>query len=100
MSVKWHNIKVWLRYSTGIEEPIVTPQVPMIYDLGSDPGENNNLFSDRMDVGWMYFLILPYVAEYEKSIAQYPNIKPGEEFEGYPKPAAPAIAAVGAGVRK
>ena len=29
------------------------------------------------------------VAEYEKSIAQYPNIKPGQEFTGYPsaKPA-------------
>jgi hypothetical protein len=24
-----------------------------------------------------------YVAQYEKSLAQYPNIKPGEEFTGY-----------------
>jgi arylsulfatase A-like enzyme len=95
MSVKWNNLKVWLRYCRGLEEPIVTPQVPMIFDLGSDPGENNNLFSNRMDVGWMYFLILPYVAEYEKSIAQYPNIKPGEEFEGYPKPTASAVGALG-----
>jgi hypothetical protein len=23
------------------------------------------------------------IAEYEKSLAQYPNIKPGEEFTGY-----------------
>ncbi len=94
MSVKWHNIKVWLRYSKGIEDPIVTPQVPMIFDLGSDPAERNNLFSDRMDVGWMYFLILPYVAEWEKSIAQYPNIKPGEKFQGFPKPAAMSGSAV------
>jgi len=85
MSVKWHNIKVWLRYSESIEKPIVTPQFPMIYDLGSDPGERNALFADKMDNGWMFELILPYVAEYEKSIARYPNIKPGEEFNGYGK---------------
>ena len=87
MSVKYHNIKVWLRYSESIEKPIVTPQFPMIFDLGSDPGERNALFADKMDVGWMFFLIMPFIAEYEKSIAQYPNIKPGEEFKGYPTPA-------------
>jgi arylsulfatase A-like enzyme len=86
MSVKWHNIKIWLRYSESIEKPIVTPQFPMIFDLGSDPGEKNALFSDKMDNGWMFLMILPLVAEYERSIAQYPNIKPGEEFGGYPKP--------------
>ena len=85
MSVKWHNIKIWLRYSESIEKPIVTPQFPMIFDLGSDPHERNALFADKMDIGWMFELILPYVAEYEKSIAEYPNVKPGEEFKGYPK---------------
>src|SRR5271169_419837 len=90
MSVKVHNIKVWLRYSESIEKPIVTAQFPMIFDLGSDPGEKNSLFADKMDVGWMFFTIFPFIGEYQKSIAQYPNIKPGEEFTGYreqPKPA-------------
>lgn len=86
MSVKWHDIKIWLRYSEGIEKPIVTPQFPMIFDLGSDPGERNSLFGDKMDVGWMYEIVLPFIDEYERSIAQYPNIKPGEEFAGYPEP--------------
>jgi arylsulfatase A-like enzyme len=85
MSVKWHNIKIWLRYSESIEKPIVTPQFPMIFDLGSDPAERNALFADKMDNGWMFELVLPYVTEYEKSLAQYPNIKPGEEFTGYKK---------------
>ncbi len=85
MSVKWHNIKLWLRYSEAIEKPIVTPQFPMVFDLGSDPGERNSLFPAKMDIGWMFELILPFVFEYEKSIAQYPNIKPGEEFTGYTK---------------
>ena len=85
MSVKWHNIKIWLRFSEGIEKPIITPQFPMFFDLGSDPSEKNNLASAKMDCGWMFELILPYVAQYEKSLAQYPNIKPGEEFNGYKK---------------
>jgi hypothetical protein len=58
----------------------------MAYDLGSDPGERNSLFGAKMDIGWMYEMILPFVYEYEKSVAKYPNIKPGEEFTGYPKP--------------
>jgi hypothetical protein len=38
-----------------------------------------------MDGNWMFEFILPFVAEYERSVAQYPNIKPGEEFTGYRK---------------
>jgi len=95
MSAKYHNIKVWLRYSESIEKPIVTAQFPMIFDLGSDPGEKNALFGDKMDVGWMFFTIFPFIEEYQKSIALYPNIKPGEEFTGYPKLKEPA-ALVGA----
>src|SRR5271166_981048 len=85
MSVKSHNIKVWFRYSEGFDKPIVTPQFPMVFDLGSDPGEKNSLFSDKMDIGWMMEIIFPYVAAYERSVAQYPNIKPGQEFAGYAK---------------
>jgi arylsulfatase len=83
MSVKWHNIKCWLRYSEGFDKPIVKPQFPMIYDLGSDPGERWSLFNDRMDIGWEFGVIMSVVAEYEKSFAEYPNIKPGQEFDGY-----------------
>ncbi len=34
-------------------------------------------------MGWMLGIAYHAIAEYEKSIAQYPNIKPGEEFTGY-----------------
>jgi len=86
MSAKSHNIKVWFRYSEGFDKPIVTPQFPMVFDLGSDPGERNNLFSDKMDIGWMMEIIFPYIAVYERSVAQYPNIKTGQDFTGYAKP--------------
>jgi arylsulfatase len=83
MSVKWNNVKVWLRYTEGVDKPIVQPQFPLVFDLGSDPGENYNLFSDKTDMGWMIGIALRAVGEYQQSIAQYPNIKPGEDFTGY-----------------
>jgi arylsulfatase A-like enzyme len=83
MSVKWHNIKAVLRYSEGMDQPIVTPQWPMLFDLASDPGELYNVLSTKMDMGWMLGVALKFVADFQKSVAQYPNIKTGEEFTGY-----------------
>ena len=84
MSVKWHNVKAVLRYSVGDDQPIVQPQFPMLFDLGSDPSELYNLFNEKMDMGWMFEICLQFIVEYERSVARYPNIKPGVEFEGYP----------------
>ena len=84
MSAKWRNVKAVLRYCEGIDKPIVEPQFPMFFDLGSDPGELYNLFDRKMDMGWMFGVALGAIAEYRASIAKYPNIEPGSEFEGYP----------------
>jgi arylsulfatase len=86
MSSKWRQVKVVFRYCEGVSEPILEPQFPMCFDLGSDPGERYNLFSTKLDAGWMFGVAFRAIVEYEKSIARYPNIKPGEEFNGYPKP--------------
>jgi arylsulfatase len=83
MSVKAHNIKIWLRYSEGFDKPILKPQMPIIFDLGSDPGEHHNLFNDKLDMGWELGVAAVPLGEFEKSLAKYPNIKPGQEFEGY-----------------
>ena len=83
MSVKWRNVKVWLRYSEGLDKPIVKPQFPMAYDLASDPGERYNLFNTKLDMGWMFGVCFRFIGVYMKTVAEYPNIKPGEEFEGY-----------------
>jgi hypothetical protein len=36
-----------------------------------------------MDMGWMIGVALKFAADFQKSVAHYPNIKTGEEFEGY-----------------
>jgi arylsulfatase A-like enzyme len=83
MSVKWGNIKVILRYANSFETPIETPYWPRVYDLTSDPHEDYNLMVYKMDMTWMLGAALKFVAEYQKSVAEYPNIKPGEDFKGY-----------------
>lgn len=83
MSVKWKIYKVILRYSEGVDKPIVKPQFPMFYDLSSDPHEDCNLFSTRLDNFWMMAPAYRVIAEYEMNVKKYPNIKPGEEFKGY-----------------
>ena len=83
MAAKWHNIKIVLRYCEGPDQPIVEPQWPMAFDLGSDPGEHYNLVDFKLDMGWMFALALTVISEFKKSIVEYPNITPGAEFDGY-----------------
>jgi hypothetical protein len=40
-------------------------------------------------MGWMFAVAFQAIAEYRKSIAEYPNIQPGQEFDGYPASAPP-----------
>jgi hypothetical protein len=86
MSSKWRNVKAVFRHAEGIDQPILEPQFPMFFDLGSDPGERYNLFEMKLDMGWMYATVYPAITEYKKSVAEYPNIRPGMDFNGYPKP--------------
>jgi arylsulfatase A-like enzyme len=89
MSSKWRQVKAVLRYCDGIDQPIVQPRFPMFFDLGSDPGERCNIFSSHLDMGWMFAVAFQAITEYRKSIAEYPNIQPGQEFDGYPALAPP-----------
>ena len=80
MSVKWRNVKAVLRYRDGIDKPIVTPQFPMLFDLGSDPQERYNLVDRKLRMGWMFLPVSKAIGEFEASVTRYPNIKPGQEF--------------------
>jgi arylsulfatase len=83
MSAKWKNIKVVFRYAETFDGPIIKPQFPMAFDLIDDPGEQINLTSERMDMMWMFGPVIQRLIALEKSFAEYPNIKPGQEFDGY-----------------
>ena len=85
MSVKWKIYKTVFRYSEGVDKPIVTPQFPIFYDLSSDPHEDFNLFDTKLDNGWMLAPAFGRILAYQKSVKQFPNIRPGEDFSGYQK---------------
>lgn len=90
MSVKWMYYKMITRYTQGpgleaINNPYVTPQLPMFFDLSSDPHENFNLWSSSLTMGWVFLPMLETIGAYEKSVKEYPNVPPGTDFAGYGK---------------
>ena len=88
MSVKWQYYKMIFRYTPGpaidaVNYGYITCQLPMVFDLSSDPREDYNLWNTTMTMGWVYGPVGEIIAAFEKSVREYPNIKPGEEFKGY-----------------
>lgn len=90
LSVKWRIYKVIFRYTDStlrpaVEQDYVKPQFPLFYDLSSDPHEDNNLTYSDLTNGWMLWPVFKIIGAYERSVKEYPNIKVGEDFEGYSK---------------
>jgi arylsulfatase A-like enzyme len=88
LSIKWKTYKTIFRYAEGpvaIEKPYIKPQLPMMYDLSSDPHEDNNLFYSDLTCGWLMGPDFKIIGEYAQSVKEYPNVKVGEDFKGYKK---------------
>jgi arylsulfatase len=87
LSIKWKIYKTIFRYTENpaIEKPYIAPQFAMFYDLTSDPHEDNNLFSSDLTCGWLMAPNFKLIGEYQRSLKEYPNIKVGEDFQGYKK---------------
>jgi arylsulfatase len=85
LSIKWKIYKTIFRYTEtpALEKPYIAPQLPMFYDLTSDPHEDNNLFNSDMTCGWILAPNFKLIGEYQRSLKEYPNIKVGEDFKGY-----------------
>jgi arylsulfatase len=85
MSIKWKIYKTIFRYTEtpAMEKSYIKPQFPMIYDLSSDPHEDNNLFYTDLIVGWILAPDFKLIGEYARTVKKYPNIKVGEDFKGY-----------------
>ena len=88
MSINWKFYKTVFRYtvdSSAIQSAYLKPQLPMQYDLSSDPHEDSNLFETDLTNGWILAPDFKLIGEYERSLKEYANIKVGEEFKGYKK---------------
>jgi arylsulfatase len=88
MSVKWRYYKMITRFipnpsTDATNVGFVKPQLPMFFDLSSDPHEDFNLWTTTMTMAWVAKPMAKAIGAYEKSVKEYPNIKPGEQFNGY-----------------
>jgi arylsulfatase A-like enzyme len=89
MSIKWKFIKTVFRYTVDSPDPAlqsgyIKPQLPMMYDLSSDPHEDFNLWWTDLTNAFLLAPDFKVIAGYERSVKEYPNIKVGEDFKGYP----------------
>jgi arylsulfatase A-like enzyme len=86
MSIKWKTYKTIFRYAespVSVSKPYVKPQIPMVFDLTSDPHEDNNLMYTDLTLGWVFAPSFKWIESFEQSVKKYPNIKVGEDFKGY-----------------
>ena len=72
--------------SEGLFAPVQKWIFPVVYDVKADPGEQVNLMiEDKFACSWVYVPMGNILGDIHKSMVQYPNIKPGEDFKGYKK---------------
>ena len=85
ISVKWKSFKVHFRYTEEYSwtAPYIKRQVPMVFDLINDPHEEIDLMDAELTYAWVIGIAAGLLGGVAKSAAQYPNIAPGADFEGY-----------------
>lgn len=83
-SVKWRTVKVHFFTAEGTFSPIVESTFPEMYDIKNDPGETRELWRNE-GYSHIYLLepIMKILGEKAKSMKEFPNIKPGAEFNGH-----------------
>ena len=83
-AVKWRSFKVHMKTVDDLWAPVQEHLFPPIYDVVNDPGEDNNLMKMSLfSHSWVYAAIGELLHEHAMSMHEYPNIQPGELFEGY-----------------
>jgi arylsulfatase len=84
-SVKWRNMKIHFKTAEGTHDKVVNNYTfPQVYDIKNDPAENYELWGNEGYAhAWIMEPVSKILGELQASMIKYPNIKPGEEFEGY-----------------
>ena len=83
-AVKWRSFKIHLKTAETLWSPIQEYMFPPVYDIDNDPGEQNNLMRlNLFSHSWVYGPMANILGEKAASMQAYPNIQPGQEFEGY-----------------
>lgn len=85
-SFKWRNFKIHMQTAEDLFAPVQRYIFPVVYDVKNDPGEHVNLMvEDKFAYSWVYIPMGRILGAAHMSMVEYPNIKPGEDFQGYKK---------------
>jgi len=83
-AVKWRSLKVHFLTAESTFSPIVEHTFPQVYDIKNDPDEKNELWkSEGYAHLWVMKPVMQILGELQASMVEFPNISPGEDFEGY-----------------
>jgi arylsulfatase len=83
-SVKWRNMKVHFKAAEGSHAKVETFTFPQVYDIKNDPSESFELWGNEGYAhAWVMEPVSKILSKLTASMQKYPNLKPGQEFEGY-----------------
>jgi arylsulfatase len=85
LSAKWKDMKVHFKQalSDSWTAPLLKRQIPAVYDLAADPGEQNDLMETELTVAWVIRAVMGPLIELQQSTVRYPHIEVGADFHGY-----------------
>ena len=83
-AVKWRNMKVHFATFEGTHSIVQRYTFPQVFDIKEDPKESFELWGNEGYAhAWVMGPVTTILTDLAKSMAEYPNIQPGQEFEGY-----------------
>jgi arylsulfatase A-like enzyme len=83
-AVKWRNMKVHFAAAEGTHSIVQTYTFPQVFDIKEDPKESYELWGNEGYIhAWVMAPVTNILTEIAASMVEFPNIAPGEEFDGY-----------------
>jgi arylsulfatase A-like enzyme len=83
-AVKWRSMKVHFAASEGTHSLIQTYTFPQVFDIKDDVKESHELWGNEGYAhAWVMGPVSKILADINQSMVKYPNIKPGQIFNGY-----------------
>jgi arylsulfatase A-like enzyme len=83
-AVKWRDLKVHFAAAEGTHSVVQRYTFPQVFNIKEDPKESFELWGNEGYAhAWVMGPVTKILVQLQGSMAQYPNIKPGQEFQGY-----------------
>ncbi|PHS03237.1 MAG: arylsulfatase [Blastopirellula sp.] len=83
-AVKWRNMKVHFATAEGTHSYIRKYTFPQVFDIKEDPKESFELWGNEGYAhAWVMSPVSKILSDLQKSMKKYPNILPGQDFDGY-----------------